>query len=239
MRQGLRAVGAALAALVLMAGCRTLAGSGHVVERTREVGAFHGVAVGHGLSMVVREGPYAPLKLRGDDNLLEQLVVEVKDGVLHVGLPDRTEVRPTGRIEIEVSAPATLDTLAASGGAELTSGPQRAEHLRVQASGGAHVQCGPLEAARLELQASGGSVLTVQGKAQDADVQLSGGSRLDGERLALARLAVEASGGAHARTRVSESLDGQLSGGSVLQVSGRPRVERMAASGGATTEYAD
>jgi hypothetical protein len=203
-------------AAVLAVGCNSVQGNGHIVEQTPTVGAFEQVSVHQGIAMTVRVGSEQSVKVRGDENLLELVRMEVRDGVLETVVPPNTTLVPSEQLQVEVVAP-SLTGVSASGGSSLTAtGLPAVDDFTVNASGGSTVTLSGEGTPRLTLSASGGS-------------------QLDLGDFPVARLEVQASGGSVLEVSVSESVTGGMSGGSRMTGVGQPSVQ-VDLSGGSTVE---
>jgi Putative auto-transporter adhesin, head GIN domain len=208
-------------------------GSGRVQRETRVMGEFHGVAVGGGIRSVVSIGKQR-VEVEADDNILPLVETIVKDGVLVGRFKPHNSLTSESAVIIHVTIPEAT-VLEASGGARIDAELSPTEELRAEASGGGEVHMRGVSVKRFDGEASGGGVLAAQGSADEVDLELSGGARLDGFKFQARKARVEGSGGGTARLAVSDSVRGDLSGGTSLVVRGNPHA-RVHTSGGSSFE---
>lgn len=83
------------------------------------------------------------------------------------------------------------------------------------------------------LTASGGSDVVGSGELDELDLEASGGADVDLSNLPIQRITVNTSGGADVTVQPIESVVGEATGGSNLNIDGNPDVVDVETSGGA------
>jgi hypothetical protein len=185
----------------------------------------------------VEIGPRGPVEIEADDNLLPLIETEVVDGRLEIRFQRFSNIWGSGGVHIQVRAP-VFRYLGASGGAEIVAELEPVEELEVKASGGAEVHARGIDVARLSASGSGGADLELSGVAQRLTLRMSGGTKVKAGRLSARAVRVSGSGGSTAEVRASESLKGELSGGSGVHLIGNAS-SRVSTSGGSSVDYDD
>jgi hypothetical protein len=215
-RRALALTGATALAIGLSACAGVIPGSGRVVSEARLVSGFREVTVSDGATLVVRQTGQESLQIVTDDNLIEQVRAEVRDGRLRLGFNRSQPVasRHGLRFEVEVKE---LSALSASGGS------------RVEASG--------IATPALRVEVSGGGRVTASGTATQQEVSTSGGATYDGRDLGGRSARVDASGGAHSVVNASDQLDAHASGGARVEYLGSPRLQQETSGGGSVRAY--
>lgn len=206
---------------------------------SRTVPAFDALHASAGIHVTVTIGPQEPVQVEADADVLPHVQTVVEDGALQVRFESGSffgERWSRGKVEVKVQTPA-LSALGASGGAQITAAALPGEKLRLQASGGARIEASQLDARNIEAQASGGARLQLAGKAAALELELSGGAHADAAGLAAGRVSVQGSGGAWAEVDASDSVTGNLSGGSHVRQRGKGATS-VTASGGSRVESA-
>jgi Putative auto-transporter adhesin, head GIN domain len=82
------------------------------------------------------------------------------------------------------------------------------------------------------LAASGGSIVRGVGSVDEFAVQANGGSRVDLSDLVVQGMTVDVSAGANVDVTAESSIEGEVSGGASLTVSGDPATRNLDVSGG-------
>jgi hypothetical protein len=182
-------------------------------------------------------GPRKAVHIEADEESLQRLELDVKDGELNVHFKEGSWMHGEHQVRLTIQTPA-LRSVGASGGSIVNAELTRADSSEVQASGGSEIHVSNVDAGRLSMEASGGSVLTIAGRADELELHLSGGSQLHGRSLEVKDLLVEGSGGSQADLRASGKIRGGLSGGSQLHARGGGRA-RVSTSGGSQVDVDD
>jgi Putative auto-transporter adhesin, head GIN domain len=250
------------ASLLFASGCDGFAirGSGKIVTVEPELrgqASLKRLSVCCGFHVAVQLGEQADLQIRGDDNLLEEIMVRTEGDELSVGFPESLGgYRPTQPIEVEVTL-TDLTHLSASGGSEirlngelaverlaiemsgggyLTTEALRGRSLELDLSGGSLVDLGGLDLDSLGVDASGGAELTLGGEVGTLEASLSGGGKLRAFECEADAVSLSMSGGGNAEVNARDVLDVSASGGSYVFYRGEPETIAIDLSGGSSVE---
>ena len=161
----------------------------------------------------------------------ERVIVEVKNGKLHIGFKPNTMYNGTAQAIIPASVLRDLDLSGASSftgdlsgddveidlsGASFYRGNVMAHNLDIDLSGASTCNSN-VETDKLDVELSGAASLTIGGYCQNTmGIGLSGGSRLNAANLAAPVIHGNISGGSTADVTCCSSLNVELSGGSTL-----------------------
>jgi hypothetical protein len=200
---------------------RTVRGSGQVASETRAVSGFDEIDVCCGMQLLLTQGDAESLEVDADDNLLPEIVTEVRAGELVIHYRDsngQTQYLPSQPVRVHVSA-IQINKLVVSGGGGLEAGSLQADSLAMDLSGGSRARVEAVSADDLNVEVSGGGNLSVQDAQLIAmGLDLSGGSAASVDLLQAERLKLESSGGgAISIAGSAPRQDVSLSGGSSYQ----------------------
>lgn len=174
-------------------------GSGTRTTIQRTVGTYHAIDASNGITVVVEAGDPGVVSVTADDNLLDQITTEVRDGTLFVGI--RGGIRTNNELRVQL-ANSLLDAVLASTGASVNLGSLSGSALVISASTGARVQAG--------------------GRVESLKVDSNTGAAADLRSLEAAQVDVAISTGATARVYPTESVSGECTGGGTLLIRGKP-----------------
>lgn len=212
--------------------------SGVTVNQTRSVEAFTEISVSHDVQLEVKKGPLA-VTMEGDEALLPLYSTEVSGGRLTIRRKENTWRSGGGRIIARVSVP-SLKRLDLSGGVRArVDGAVAEPQFSLEASGGVELEATHLSVQSLVVDASGGTELALSGTAQEVSFEFSGGTDIDARQLVAQAVKLDGSGGGELAVTAQESVVGEASGGSAVQVFGNPPKSRVHTSGGASVRYRD
>lgn len=225
---GLRLTAAVIAgpAGLLLGGCGlevlpSTTGSGRVVEASREVGSFTEFSVGSAFNVTVRVGDEYALRLRADDNVMDEVKAGVRNDRLYLDLD--TDVRDV-TLEAEVTVPkGSLSGLYLSGAATLTATDHiAAPDLEVRAIGASRVHV-VVEATDLDVVGAAAAVVNLSGTATRVAAEADGAATLQLVRLEAESAQVQAGGASTVEVNVTQSLTADASGASTIRYTGNPR----------------
>jgi hypothetical protein len=255
MRRSALLFSAVLALTVLLgAGCDAIGerGSGNHRTETRDIDEFDSVRISRALRAEIQvvEGAQPSLEITFDDNLIDDVITEVRGRTLI--LEASRNMRPTSGHVIRVTT-ATLDDVTASGASRVEAegaleasriqinasgasrvsmtGPTAGNRVDVTASGASTVTLSGLDVSTVVLEASGASTLDLSGRADEIRIEVSGASSAQLEAVEATEAEVRLSGASRAHVRASDRVTGSASGASNVHVYGSPAVVDIDTSG--------
>jgi hypothetical protein len=178
-------------------------GSGTVSNEPRAVSDFSKVVFSGVGRLEIRHAGSESLIVRTEDNLLPYLRSEVRNGVLHVGNDAGINFRTNHEIVYLLSV-TELDRLTMSG---VTFADVRG-----------------VDTDLLAVEVSGVSAVEIRGRADRQRVTVAGVSAYDASGLRAATVDIDISGVSIGKVRVTDQLNGSVSGLSSLQYIGNPAV---------------
>ncbi len=205
-------------------------------QQERNVPAFKAVSVSGGFELKVHRGGAQKVVIRADKDVIDEVETKVVDGELRIGLNGWHS--HTGHLEAEVTTP-DLTGVEGSGGTKVSGDGPKGKDCKIEGSGGTEIDLKGVACEGLKLEVSGGANVKLAGAAKKLEMDASGGVELETEALQVADAKLEASGGVTGKMAVTETIDSDFSGGVTLKIKGHPRVKKMSASGGASTEFED
>ena len=249
---------ALVAALALFPACVVgHVGSGDAVTVDREVEGA--VALSNETMVAVLVRPTADassMEIRCDDNLVDELLTEIEDGVLRLRTPNGVNLVPRTDCTAILELP-MVDELSVSGSGEIRVEGDAPDLLSIRSAGSGRLHIEGASPMLSEISSSGSGAVEARGIAAcELDVDKSGSGRVEIFDLAVCDLAIRSSGsGRVVATGAAEHLDLDLSGSgglrepdltvdhAVIDMSGSGGIEltvvesieiNMSGSGGAT-----
>lgn len=231
----------------------TVKGSNTLATKKLKTPAFDAIAASRGVEVVI--GNTDEIVITANDNVMEYVVVEAKNGTLFVGISDAVTVR---NMDVKVQVPNTgkIASITASSGAEIrTRSGLKAKTMNIRLSSGASMDaalkadaCTIRLSSGTELQAaadfgscdiklSSGSEAELSGKAATFAADLSSGSSLEAFGLVARTCTVEASSGASAEVTCTEKLTAHASSGASVEYKGDCSFEKRVGSGGSVRKH--
>nr|WP_249274291.1 head GIN domain-containing protein [Parachlamydia sp. AcF125] len=201
-----------------------LRGSGKVVTRSRPGSAFDHLIVKGPIDVFLTQGGEQPLIVAAEDNLIDDVLTEIKEGHLLVRLKkpfDWWEVSPAERIKVYTTTPSIASIHLKGPGDVFGKGQWQFKKLEIYIKGSGDVR---MSLAGEELMAcvKGSGDLNLDGAVKHQSVFISGSGEYKGRGLRSETAAVRIRGSGNAILSVEKELDVQISGSGHVQYRGNP-----------------
>lgn len=199
----------AIVALVLSA-CVGLvgevSGSGTLVTESRDVGGFDRVYLACTGEAVISQNGEESVTLETDDNILEHVITEVREGTLYLEF-DTTKVKTISPTSLQFTVNATDlagVTVAASG--DITAESLDVSSLIVKTSAGGNIRLDSLTAEEVEVRLGGSGDVELTGETAYHEILITGSGNLLAEDLRSDAVKIRISGTGDATVWPIDSL---------------------------------
>lgn len=222
-------------ALSIIAGIGiTTAGNSDKTEN-RNVGNFKAVKVSTGIDLYISMGTSEEVKIVADDEIIDELITEVKDGTLKIYMKQSNNWfnwntgNQTRKAYVTVKE---LEAIEASSGSDVKSeNTLKGEDLKVRASSGSDVEI-DVYYKNVWLDTSSGSDAKISGKTKTFEAEASSGSDIKAHELESKICKVSVSSGSDATVNVTDELYAKASSGADVHYYGNPQVKDIDESSG-------
>ncbi len=200
---------------------QNIRGNGNMQTQDRKVSNFKGINVGGGFTVELTWGNNESLRIEAEENLLGNIVSEVKNGVLHIYNEGSISTNKGMKAYITLRE---LNSIDISGGVKVTSNSTfKSNAMEFDMSGASSIKLA-IETRSLEADMSGASKVELTGRADEVKWSMSGASNVNAEDLEAQKVNVNASGASKVRVSASESLSINASGASNIAYKGTPSI---------------
>lgn len=225
-------------------------GNGKLVTEERTVSFFNGLSASTGLDVVITQGEKDFIEVESDDNLIEYIITEVRDGILKIHWKNNINVKKYTKAVVRVTFK-HLNSIKASSSADIYGkGVIRAESIKISASSAADVELtveaqlvegnasssGDLDldvtADKIELSSSSGADIDIKGAAEMLIASVSSGADIDAKKFIAKKADVSASSGGDIDVHVSDELEVSASSGGDVTYYGDPKITDLNVSSG-------
>ncbi len=208
-------------------------GNGNIIEKSVPVNGFNSLDISGSFDIILKQGNSESVTIRGDENLMEYIITDVKSGRLEIG--SERNLDPTGDIEITVTF-TELSQIDISGACDLISGQElNLDELRMNCSGAVETDL-VLNVDRFVFEGSGASEIDLTGTARKANFEISGAGDIDAFDFVIEDCVTEVSGAASANLNVTSTLDLQASGAASIRYKGGAAIVNQNLSGAASVK---
>lgn len=191
-------------------------GSGNVVTELRDVSDFNRVYLNCSGDAVITQNGEQSVTIETDDNILEYITTEVRDGTLYLDI-DTTKIKtvsPT-RLQFEVNV-ADLDAVTVAASGDISAASLDVDSLVVKTSASGHIRIDSLMAEEVDMRLGGSGDVALMGEVPNQEVLITGSGGVLAEDLKSDTVKIRISGSGDATVWAIESLNVNLgSSGSV------------------------
>jgi hypothetical protein len=203
-------------------------GNGNIRAQDRNVSGYQGLDVSGGFEVHVTQGNNESLRIEADENLLDNVKTEVKNGVLHIYNAENINTKNTMKAYVTLKE---LNSLDISGGVKVVGmSAFRPKTFKMDLSGASNVKL-DLMTDKITAGMSGASQIALTGRADQLILNMSGASKVDAENFESNKVKVKASGASTVKVFAKEVLDINASGASHVRYKGSPSITSNTSGG--------
>ncbi|NQZ44999.1 MAG: DUF2807 domain-containing protein [Flavobacteriaceae bacterium] len=215
-------------------------GNGKVVTIERSVGDYDVVALAGWFDVELVEGQEGELTLTGEENLLEYIKTEVKDGKLTIKTKRGVNLKPSNwKDGILIIVPVeSVRGVSLSGSGDIVGKTVlKSNEFKTSISGSGDISL-EVEANEVKASMSGSGDINLAGKATDFTVSVSGSGDIKAYELEADFVDAQVSGSADIRVTAKQSLKARVSGSGDISYKGNPKkIDTKSSGSGDITSY--
>jgi hypothetical protein len=202
-------------------------GSGNVVTKTREVYNFHSVNVEYPAEIVIKQGSVESFKIEAEDNVIENLRTDVKDGILTIASVDSHKrwVTPTKPVRITITVK-ELDEFNFDSAGTVKLDSLKSDTLDLNINGAGTLTLDDIQVKILNCRLDGAGTLTLSGTVDNLTVDMSGFGSFKAADLQAQVADVSIDGAGSATVWVEKSLTANISGAGSISYYGSPTLAK-------------
>ncbi len=206
-------------------------------KETRPIENFSKIKFKDFGTLIINQGDAPALTIEADDELMPELIAEVRGDTLVLGIDDDWFNR-FGKVissffnskDHQVTYHLTvvdLEKLSISGKCKLMCDSLKSEDLAIRVSGYGNLTITNLECESLDLNISGRAEFEAAGQAKKQFIKISGSGEVKAVNLASQSVRIVISGQGNAGLRVEDSLDVTISGMGLIKYHGCPKLRQV------------
>ncbi|MGB5371949.1 MAG: head GIN domain-containing protein [Flavobacteriaceae bacterium] len=203
---------------------KRIKGNGNTVSIERSVGDYDAISVSGWFDVDLVDGKEGELTLKGEENLLEYIKTEVKNGKLTIKVEDNRNLQPSNWNDgIHITVPVDrIDAVTLSGSGDIVGKKTiKASNFSTTMSGSGDITL-EVEAQNMTATMSGSGDMNLSGKAVDFNVTVSGSGDIRAFDLVADNVEATVSGSADIKVTARENLKARVSGSGDITYRGNP-----------------
>jgi len=207
-------------------------GNGKVVSETRTTSDYDAVRVAGSFDVDLVAGKEGKIIIKGEENLVSAIKVEVEDNVLKIYVEKGTNIRPSIGKKIEVTVPfekISEVSLAGSGNVQ-SKNAIKSDKFTAKLAGSGNFNL-EVNSTNLELNLSGSGNINLKGSSDSLTTKLAGSGNIEATNLKAKNVDVNVSGSGNSRVNCIENLTARIAGSGDIKYTGNPEKRDVKVSG--------
>jgi len=207
-----------------------ISGKGPKVTQTLDLATFDGLGLTIAADVMIRQGSTQSVKVEAQQNIIDNLKKEVKDGVWKIGFDKNVRKHEPVKIWVTVK---DLKDLNISGSGSIL-GESRFTNLAdmsLSISGSGDIRL-DADSKQLNVAISGSGNMNLAGTTEGSNMKISGSGDIKAFDLSARTCEVKISGSGNSSVNVSESLEVAIAGSGDVYYKGRPSVRSKVSGSG-------
>lgn len=206
---------------------KKIKGNGNVVTIERSTEDYDAISVSGWFDVILVDGKEGKLSIEGDENLLEHIKTEVKDGQLVIKVEKGYNLQPSswkkdGGIYITVPVE-SVNSVSLSGSGDIVGKKTiSASEFNTSMSGSGDITL-DLESKMVSASMSGSGDIKLSGSTEVFEVQISGSGDIKAYELIADKVHAIVSGSADIKVTANEELVARVSGSGDIHYRGDPK----------------
>ncbi len=208
-------------------------GNGNMTTVERSVGDYDRIGVSGFFDVDLVSGSEGEITLKGESNLLEHIVTEVKNGQLNIKVEKGYNLRPSNwKDGMHITVPVErIDGVALSGSGDIVGKTKiKSDDFKVSMSGSGDITL-DVEAETVSTSMSGSGDIRLSGKTTNFDATISGSGDIAAYDLEADNVEATVSGSANIEVTANKMLKARVSGSGDIDYRGNPKKVDTKSSG--------
>ena len=213
---------------------KKIKGNGNVVTETRNVSDYSQIAVAGSFDVKLIAGKEGKLIIKGEDNLLEYLITEVKDGKLKIKWEKGININTTKELLVTVPFEDIEAVSLAGSGDVFSEDTIKTDNLKVALAGSGDVKL-IINASSISSAVSGSGDIKLMGSSENLKCAIAGSGDINGYELVSDNVEVSIAGSGDIKVNAKENLKARISGSGDVYYKGNPRQDVKVSGSGSVS----
>ncbi len=205
-------------------------GNGDITTTTRSTGSYDGLKASGPMDFKLVQGKEGEISIKGDVNLMEYIITEVKNNKLVVKIKDGINLKPSQSIVVTVPYESISSVSLAGSGDIENSGTIKADNFKVSLAGSGDIKLS-VASQSLESSISGSGDIELKGSAKNLTTNIAGSGDFNGKSLESTNVNAKIAGSGSVDVVCNGVLKARISGSGDVNYSGTPTNKDTKVSG--------
>ena len=204
-------------------GGKKVKGNGKVSTITKITSDYDAVKCAGFMDFKIVNGTEGKITIKGESNLLEHILTEVKNNTLVVKVENNKNLRPSNNKSIEITIPVkSINALSLSGSGDLVNeGTIKEDKLKISLTGSGDVEL-RVQTNSLVSKVNGSGDMTLEGKTTNLIAKVTGSGDLDNYNLEAENTEAYVTGSGDLKVVSNKKLKAKVTGSGDIKYKGNP-----------------
>lgn len=206
----------------------TLRGNGNIVKENREITTYNKISVNGFFEVELVPAENNTVLIEGDENIINILTTEVKDGTLFISTVNEQPVIASRKHKIKFKVPySTLQEISLIGCGTITSNKIiKSDNFKVTVDGPGSIALS-IKAVHIDSWVLGSGTINIKGTAQKFMCKVVGSGNIKGYGLNAENVVAFISGSGNAQVNSTTAISGKIIGTGNITFSGEPKEKAL------------
>ncbi|MDP2061195.1 MAG: head GIN domain-containing protein [Flavobacteriaceae bacterium] len=205
-------------------------GNGNVITEKRSTEAYDEISVGGSFEVQLVSGSEGNITLEGEENILEVVETEVKNGELKIRFRDHVNVQTHKKIKVTVPFKDLRGVTLAGSGKIYSDVTVFTASFEAKVSGSGNIRI-PVEAQKTIAHVTGSGDINLSGKTEDLEVKVTGSGDFDGRSLSSNNTSASVTGSGDITVVSNQKIYARVTGSGDILYLGKPEKEDIKVTG--------
>ena len=213
---------------------KKIKGNGNLTTITRTTSNYDAITFAGPYDYILVSGKEGKIKIEGEENLLDYIITEVKNGTLSVRTENKVNLHTSKNKTIKITVPfEDINAVSLTGSGDVwNENTISTPHFKTSVTGSGDIIL-DVEATSVDATVTGSGDLTLKGKVTNLQANVTGSGDFKGFDLIANDVNVSVNGSGDAKVVCNGHLTARVSGSGNIKYSGNPKTEdtKVAGSG--------
>jgi uncharacterized protein YdeI (BOF family) len=209
---------------------KKIKGNGDITITTRSTGSYEGLKAAGSIDFNLVKGKEGEISIKGDANLMDYIITEIKNNKLVVKVKDGITLKPSQSIVVTIPYESISSVSLAGSGDIENSGTIKADKFKVYLDGSGDIKLS-VSSQSLESSISGSGEIELKGFAKNLTTNIAGSGDFNGKSLESTNVNARITGSGSADVVCNGKLIARISGSGDVNYSGTPASKDTKVSG--------
>ena len=214
---------------------KKVSGNGNMKTETRTTSDYEGISCAGSFDYILVSGTEGKITIEGEENLLEHIITEVKNGKLVVKTKNGINLKTSMGKSIKITIPfKDINSVSLSGSGDLWSEDTvSSTNLEVNLAGSGDMRL-DIQATSVESNIAGSGDIKLSGRTTNLEASIAGSGDFEAFSLQSDNTEVSIAGSGDAQVISNKTIKGRVSGSGDIAYKGNPEKEDTKVSGSGT-----